>query len=66
MLAQTVGYYHQRLKETPDHDGSAQAYLAARGLDHPSVVNAFELGVADRTSGLRLPEKNRKEGAAIR
>ena len=62
LLAQTVGYYHQRLKETPE----ALAYLKARGLDHPGVVDAFELGVADRSLGLRLPEKNRKDGAAIR
>ena len=62
LLEQTVGYYHQRLKESPE----AHAYLAARGLDHPGVVDAFELGVADRTLGLRLPEKNRKDGAAIR
>ena len=62
LLEQTVGYYHQRLKDSPE----AQAYLAARGLDHPGVVDAFELGVADRTLGLRLPEKNRKDGAAIR
>jgi DNA primase len=62
LLEQTLGYYHQRLKETPE----ALAYLAARGLDHPGVVDAFELGVADRTLGLRLPEKNRKDGAAIR
>lgn len=62
LLEQTVGYYHRRLKESPE----AHAYLAARGLDHPGVVDAFELGVADRTLGLRLPEKNRKDGAAIR
>jgi len=62
LLEQTVGYYHRRLKESPE----ALAYLAARGLDHPGVVDAFELGVADRTLGLRLPEKNRKDGAAIR
>lgn len=62
LLAQMLGYYHQRLKETPE----ALAYLAARGLDHPGVVDAFELGVADRTLGLRLPDKNRKDGAAIR
>jgi DNA primase len=62
LLAQTVGYYHERLKESPE----ALAYLAARGLDHPQLVDAFQLGVADRTLGLRLPEKNRKEGAAIR
>ena len=66
LLEQTVGYYHQRLKESQEQEGSAQAYLAARGLEHPGVVDAFELGVADRTLGLRLPEKNRKDGAAIR
>jgi DNA primase len=62
LLAQTLGYYHQRLKETPE----ALAYLAARGLGHPGLVDAFQLGVADRTLGLRLPEKNRRDGAAIR
>jgi DNA primase len=62
LLAQTIGYYHQRLKETPE----ALTYLAARGLDHPGLVDAFRLGVADRTLGLTLPEKNRKDGAAIR
>jgi DNA primase len=62
LLAQTIDYYHQRLKESPE----ALAYLASRGLDHPQLVDEFKLGVADRTLGLRLPEKNRKEGAAIR
>lgn len=62
LLTQTVGYYHQRLKESTE----AQAYLAARGLEHPDLVDTFELGVADRTLGLRLPEKNRAAGAAIR
>jgi len=62
LLAQTIGYYHERLKESPE----ALAYLAARGLDHPQLVDTFQLGVADRSLGLRLPEKNRKDGAAIR
>jgi DNA primase len=62
LLAQTVDYYHQRLKESPE----ALAYLAARGLDHPRLVDTFRLGVADRSLGLRLPEKSRKDGAAIR
>lgn len=69
LLAQTLGYYHQRLKESPEHEGSALAYLKARGLDpalHPTLIDTFKLGVADRTLGLRLPEKNRKDGAAIR
>lgn len=66
LLAQSIEYYHRRLKETAGQEGSAQAYLAARGLDHPALVDTFKLGVADRTLGLRLPQKNRKEGGAIR
>lgn len=62
LLAQTTDYYHERLKECPE----ALAYLVARGLDHPQLVDTFRLGVADRSLGLRLPEKNRKDGAAIR
>lgn len=62
LLSQTLDYYHQRLKTSPE----ALAYLASRGLDHPGLVDAFRLGVADRSLGLTLPEKNRKDGAAIR
>jgi DNA primase len=61
LLSQTLDYYHQRLKTSPE----ALAYLASRGLEHPGLVDAFRLGVADRTLGLTLPEKNRKDGAAI-
>jgi DNA primase len=62
LLDETLDYYHQRLKQTPE----ALAYLQSRGLDHPELVEHFKLGVADRTLGLRLPEKNRKAGADIR
>jgi DNA primase catalytic core len=62
LLNQTVGYYHERLLATAE----AAEYLAARGLAHPELVAHFKLGVADRTLGLRLPEKNRKAGADIR
>ncbi len=62
LLAQTLDYYHQRLKENPE----AQAYLAARGLAHAGVIEAFKLGVADRSLGLRLPTKQRVAGAGIR
>ena len=66
LLSQTVGYYHERLLATAGEEGSAQAYLAARGLAHPELIAHFKLGVADRTLGLRLPEKNRKAGGEIR
>lgn len=62
LLDDTIAYYHARLKESPD----ALAYLKARGIDHPEVIDTFKLGVADRTLGLRLPEKNRVAGAEIR
>jgi DNA primase catalytic core len=62
LLNQTLAYYHERLLATSE----AQAYLVARGLDHPELVAHFKLGVADRTLGLRLPDKQRKAGADIR
>jgi DNA primase len=52
LLAQTIGYYHETLKQSPE----ALAYLQARGLDHPELVAHFKLGYANRTPGLRLPE----------
>lgn len=62
LLNQTVAYYHERLLATPE----ATAYLMARGLNHPELVAHFKLGVADRTLGLRLPDKRRVAGANIR
>lgn len=62
LLNQTMDYYHQRLTATTE----ALAYLQSRGLAHPEPVATFQLGVADRTLGLRLPEKTRKAGADIR
>lgn len=62
LLHQVVGYYHETLKQSPE----ALAYLQARGLTHPEVIERFKLGFANRTLGLRLPAKNRKEGEAMR
>ena len=62
LLNQTLDYYHQRLQATSE----AAAYLKAHGLAHPELIATFKLGVADRTLGLRLPEKTRKAGADIR
>jgi len=62
LLAQVTGYYHRVLKESPD----ALGYLAKRKIDHPEVIDAFCLGYADRSLGLRLPDKRRKDGAEIR
>jgi DNA primase catalytic core len=62
LLAETIGYYHERLKQSSE----ALAYLAKRGINDPRMIESFKLGFADRTLGLRLPEKNRKAGGEIR
>jgi DNA primase len=62
LLDQAIVYYHERLKQTPE----ALAYLARRGLDDAELIERFRLGFADRSLGLRLPEKTRKAGHEIR
>ena len=66
LLGQVIDYYHDTLKQTPD----ALAYLEARGLANDgnggALIDRLRLGYANRTLGLRLPEKNRKAGADIR
>jgi DNA primase len=62
LLGQVVDYYHRVLRESPD----ALAYLAKRKIGHPEAIEAFRLGYADRTLGLRLPDKRRKDGAELR
>jgi DNA primase len=62
VLQQVVDYYHQTLKQSPE----ALAYLQQRGLDDPELINHFKLGYANRTLGLRLPQKNRQAGKAMR
>ena len=61
LLMQVVDYYHATLKGDPE----GLAYLQKRGLS-ADALDHFKLGVANRTLGYRLPEKNRKAGAAIR
>ena len=60
LLAQVVGYYHQSLKASPE----ALAYLERRGI--AAAVDHFKLGYANRTLGLRLPDKSRQAGEAVR
>ncbi len=62
VLDQVVGYYHETLKRSPE----ALAYLQKRGLDSSEALQRFKLGFANRTLGLRLPNKQRKDGADIR
>ncbi|MCU7929128.1 MAG: toprim domain-containing protein, partial [Candidatus Thiodiazotropha sp. (ex Dulcina madagascariensis)] len=61
LLGQVIDYYHETLK----NDAEGLAYLEKRGLSREALEH-FKLGLANRTLGYRLPEKNRKAGAEIR
>ena len=62
LVGQVVAYYHERLKQSPP----ALAYLASRGLDEPGLIERYQLGYADRSLGLRMPDSNRREGEILR
>lgn len=65
LLDQVADYYHATLKQAPE----ALAYLESRGITGSAAmaaIDTFKLGFANRTLGLRLPEKSRKAGAEIR
>ena len=62
LVGQVVAYYHERLKQSPP----ALAYLASRGLNEPGLIERYQLGYADRSLGLRMPDSNRKEGQTLR
>lgn len=62
LMLRIVDYYHETLKQSRE----ALAYLKQRGLTSPEMIDRFRLGFANRTLGLRLPAKNRKEGDELR
>ena len=62
LIAQVVDYYHGILLEAAE----AQAYLERRGIVAEEAMKRFKLGFANRTLGLRLPERNRAAGAKMR
>jgi len=62
LMGSVVDYYHQTLKQSPE----ALGYLEQRGLRSAEAIDRFQLGFANRTLGLRLPAKNRKEGQELR
>ena len=62
LLAQVVGYYARVLTESPE----ALEYLQRRKIAHPEALTTFQLGYANRTLGLRLPDKRRSAGADLR
>jgi len=62
LMNQVVNYYHETLKRSPE----GLSYLEKRGLNNSEMIDRFKIGYANRTLGLRLPDKNRQAGAAIR
>ena len=62
LFKQVLEYYSQRLAKNP----AAIDYLKKRGLYCEEALQRFQIGYADRTLGLTLPHKNRKDGAHIR
>ena len=67
LFGQVAAYYHERLKSLQTATtATARAYLASRGLDNDKLIDRFQIGFADRTLGLRLPNKNRTEGERLR
>ena len=65
LMRQVIDYYHERLMSAAT-GAPARAYLKQRGLDDEGLLKRFKIGFADRSLGLRLPLKNRKDGAEIR
>ncbi|MCH6259251.1 CHC2 zinc finger domain-containing protein [Puniceicoccaceae bacterium K14] len=61
LFGQVLDYYRKQLAKTP----AAMDYLLGRGISE-EAIDAFEIGFADRTLGLRLPQKNRKDGEIVR
>jgi DNA primase len=62
LLEQVVGYYHETFRQ----EQAAREYLESRGLGDPSFAESHRVGFANRTLGLRLPEKNRVAGGELR
>ena len=62
LLEQVIAFYAERLRRSQP----ALDYLASRGLDDEELIKKFEIGYADRTLGLRLPQRNRATGKQLR
>jgi len=62
LLNEVTDYYHETLLKCPE----GLAYLESRCLLNLEMIKHFKIGHANRTLGLRLPLRCRKDGAAIR
>ena len=67
LLGQVANYYHQTLMDDPLATATAaHNYLRARKIHHAEMLRHFRLGFADRSLGVRLPDKKRRVGAEVR
>lgn len=62
LLSQVVDSYHANLKTSSE----ALAYLQERGLDHPELIETFQLGYANKSLTYRLPPGHTQGGRAVR
>ncbi len=61
LFKQVLDYYHERLLQSKP----ALDYLQSRTITQ-EAIETFQIGFADRTLGLRLPQKNRRDGSQVR
>ena len=62
VLWAVMEHYHGRLSDSD----AARAYLERRGLWDRELIQTFQLGIADRTLGLEIPDKQIRRGSELR
>ncbi|MHC8304890.1 CHC2 zinc finger domain-containing protein [Pseudomonas sp. PB3P13] len=62
LLRSVAEFYHANFKQSPE----ALAYLASRGLNHPELIEHFQLGYANKTLTYRLPAGYTQAGRQMR
>lgn len=62
LLRSVVEFYHANFKQSPE----ALTYLESRGLNHPELIEYFQLGYANKTLTYRLPAGHTQAGRQMR
>ncbi|MBX8498222.1 hypothetical protein [Pseudomonas cichorii] len=62
LLRSVFDFYHANFKQSPE----ALAYLESRGLNHPELIEYFQLGYANKTLTYRLPAGHTQAGRQVR
>ncbi|ORC51198.1 hypothetical protein BZK31_27685 [Pseudomonas floridensis] len=62
LLRSVAEFYHANFKQSPE----ALAYLESRGLNHPELIEHFQLGYANKTLTYRLPAGHTLAGRQMR